>query len=85
MRVGLVLGAGGVVGPSWLIGALEALEAETGWKGVEAERIVGPSAGSVIGALTAAGVAPELMGAYASGASLDAYAEGGTPHRCSAP
>ena len=75
MRVGLVLGAGGVVGASWLIGALEALEAETGWKGVEAERIVGTSAGSVIGALTAAGVEPELMGAYASGASLDEYAE----------
>ena len=67
MRVGLVLGAGGVVGASWLIGALEALEAETGWKGAEAERIVGTSAGSVIGALTAAGVAPELMGAYAVG------------------
>jgi NTE family protein len=75
MRVGLVLGAGGVVGASWLIGALEALEAETGWTGAEAERIVGTSAGSVIGALTAAGVDPELMGAYASGASLDGYAE----------
>src|SRR6476659_8007875 len=36
MRVGLVLGAGGVVGASWLIGALEALEAETGWMGVDA-------------------------------------------------
>ncbi|MDP9346213.1 MAG: patatin-like phospholipase family protein, partial [Actinomycetota bacterium] len=75
MRVGLVLGAGGVVGASWLIGALEGLEAETGWTGAEAERIVGTSAGSVIGALTAAGVSPELMGAYASGASLDGYAE----------
>ena len=75
MRVGLVLGAGGVVGASWLIGALEALEAETGWTGAQAERIVGTSAGSVIGALTAAGVSPELMGAYASGASLDGYAE----------
>src|SRR5690349_2261184 len=75
MRVGLVLGAGGVVGASWLIGALEALEAETGWSGAQAERIVGTSAGSVIGALTAAGVPPELMGAYATGKSLDAYAE----------
>jgi NTE family protein len=75
MRVGLVLGAGGVVGASWLIGALEALEAETGWRGVQADHIVGTSAGSVIGALTAAGVGPELMGAYASGASLDGYAE----------
>ena len=32
MRVGLVLGAGGVIGGSWLMGALEALEAETGWR-----------------------------------------------------
>jgi hypothetical protein len=26
MRIGLVLGAGGIVGGSWLIGALDALE-----------------------------------------------------------
>lgn len=75
MRVGLVLGAGGVVGASWLIGALEALESETGWSGASADRIVGTSAGSVIGALTAAGVSPEIMGAYATGKSLDGYAE----------
>lgn len=31
MRVGLVLGAGGVVGASWLIGSLEAVAQETGW------------------------------------------------------
>ena len=53
MRVGLVLGAGGVVGASWLIGALDALEAETGWRAVDAERIVGTSAGAVVGALAA--------------------------------
>ena len=67
MRVGLVLGAGGVVGAAWLIGALEALEDETGWSPRAAERIVGTSAGSVIGALTAAGVSPALMASYASG------------------
>jgi NTE family protein len=71
MRVGLVLGAGGVVGASWLIGALEALESETGWRVSGAEHIVGTSAGSVIGALAAAGVEPALMGAYASGSALD--------------
>jgi NTE family protein len=71
MRVGLVLGAGGVVGASWLIGALEALEAETGWRVSGADRIVGTSAGSVIGALAAAGVEPALMSAYASGSVLD--------------
>jgi NTE family protein len=45
MRVGLVLGAGGALGASWLMGALEALESETGWSASRANRIVGTSAG----------------------------------------
>jgi NTE family protein len=75
MRVGLVLGAGGVIGGSWLIGALEALEAETGWRARDAEQIVGTSAGAMIGALAAAGIAPEYMSAYASGRTLDDVAD----------
>jgi NTE family protein len=75
MRVGLVLGAGGVIGGSWLMGALEALEAETGWRAADAEQIVGTSAGAVIGALAAAGIAPEYMSAYAAGHTLDAVAD----------
>ena len=75
MRVGLVLGAGGVIGGSWLMGALEALEAETGWHATDAEQIVGTSAGAVIGALAAAGVPPEYMSAYATGEVLDDVAE----------
>jgi NTE family protein len=75
MRVGLVLGAGGVVGASWLIGALEALEAETGWRAADAERIVGTSAGAVIGALAASGIASEYMGAYAAGRTLEGFVE----------
>ncbi len=71
MRVGLVLGAGGVVGASWLIGALEALEAETGWRAGEAERIVGTSAGSVVGAITATGVPAALIAAYCAGRSVE--------------
>jgi NTE family protein len=67
MRVGLVLGAGGVVGASWLIGSLQALAEETGWDPREAEYIVGTSAGSVIGALTAGGQTPEQMAAFVSG------------------
>jgi NTE family protein len=74
MRVGLVLGAGGVVGASWLIGALEALEAHTGWRAGEADRIVGTSAGSVIGAFAAAGVPAPLMAAYVDGRGLDEMA-----------
>src|SRR5436190_19330574 len=75
MRVGLVLGAGGVVGASWLIGALEALEDETGWDPSEAEAIVGTSAGSVVGALTASGLPPAYMAAYVAGREVDEIAE----------
>ena len=31
MRVGLVLGAGGIQGGAWLTGGLDALAEETGW------------------------------------------------------
>jgi NTE family protein len=72
MRIGLVLGGGGVTGAAWLVGALEALEAQTGWEAASAERIVGTSAGSVVGALVAAGVSP---GEMAGGAALEGYAE----------
>jgi NTE family protein len=75
MRVGLVLGAGGVLGASWLIGALDALEAETGWRAVDAERIVGTSAGAVVGALAAGGIPSEYMSAYAAGRTLEGFAE----------
>jgi NTE family protein len=75
MRVGLVLGAGGVLGASWLIGALDALETETGWRAVDAERIVGTSAGAVVGALAAGGIASEYMSAYAAGRTLEGFAE----------
>ena len=71
MRVGLVLGAGGVLGASWLIGALEALESETGWRAADADVIVGTSAGSVVGTLVSTGIPPAYMGAYASGRSID--------------
>ena len=41
MNVGLVLGAGGVMGGAWLTGGLEALARETGWDPGSADRIVG--------------------------------------------
>ena len=66
-RVGLVLGAGGVLGGAWLIGALQAIVAETGWDPAGSEYIVGTSAGSMIGALVACGVKPELMLAHSRG------------------
>ena len=67
MKVGLVLGAGGVLGGAWLTGALHAITRETGWDPGSADRIVGTSAGSVIGAFTAAGVPAWFMVAHSNG------------------
>jgi NTE family protein len=67
MRVGLVLGAGGVLGGAWLTGGLHALASETEWDPGSADFIVGTSAGSMIGALTAAGVPPWFMVAHSGG------------------
>jgi len=67
VRVGLVLGAGGVLGGAWLTGALEALARQTGWDPGTADYMVGTSAGSVIGSLVAAGVPPWFMVAHSAG------------------
>jgi NTE family protein len=56
--VGLVLGAGGVLGAAWTIGALCALEETEGIGVRDCEPIVGTSAGAVLAALVAAGVRP---------------------------
>ena len=55
-RVGLVLGAGGTVGHAFETGVLAAIAERTGWEPNDAEVIVGTSAGSVVGALTRAGL-----------------------------
>jgi len=52
----LVLGAGGVLGAAWTIGALAAVEAELGWDPREAEVLIGTSAGSVLVSALACGV-----------------------------
>jgi NTE family protein len=70
-RVGLVLGAGGVLGGAWLTGGVHALARETGWDPGSADRIVGTSAGAVIGALVAAGVPPWFMVAHSAGETFD--------------
>jgi NTE family protein len=53
---GLVLGGGGVLGAAWLVGALEGLQVTRGLDARRADVILGTSAGSVVGALLAAGV-----------------------------
>ncbi|MGH2782010.1 MAG: patatin-like phospholipase family protein [Thermoleophilaceae bacterium] len=71
MKVGLVLGGGGVLGGAWLTGGLHALTRETEWDPARAEYIVGTSAGSMIGALVAAGVPPWFMVAHSRGESFE--------------
>jgi NTE family protein len=71
MKVGLVLGAGGVLGGAWLTGGVYALARETGWDPMSADNIVGTSAGSMIGSLLACGVPPWFMVAHSAGESFD--------------
>ena len=66
-RVGLVLGAGGVLGGAWLAGSLAALVESTGWDPAAADVVVGTSAGSMIGALLTGGVPPWFMVAHSAG------------------
>lgn len=58
-RVGLVLGAGGVLGGAWLVGALHALRGTLGWEPSEAAHLIGTSAGAPMAALLAAGMTSE--------------------------
>lgn len=70
-RVGLVLGAGGVVGQAYHAGVLAALEDEYGWDARDAEVIVGTSAGSIVGTLLRAGIPAGGLAAWASKAPID--------------
>jgi NTE family protein len=68
--VGLVLGAGGIVGQAYHAGVLSALESELGWDPRSADLIVGSSAGSITGTLLRLGVpASDLVG-LATGSPL---------------
>ncbi|ONH32294.1 patatin-like phospholipase family protein [Pseudofrankia asymbiotica] len=60
-RRGLVLGAGGVLGSAWMIGALRAYQAQTGDDARSFDVIVGTSAGSVVAALLSLGVGVDAM------------------------
>ena len=54
-NIGLVLGAGGIVGAAFHEGVLRAIAEETGWDPASAEIIVGTSAGSHVGAVLRSG------------------------------
>lgn len=63
--VGLVLGAGGMVGHAWHAGVVAAL-AEEGWDARGADVVVGTSAGSVVAALLRADLDPRDIHARAT-------------------
>ena len=66
-RVGLVFGAGGVLGAAWMAGALPALQERLPCPVGEADLMVGTSAGSVIAAALRCGTGIGDMVAYQRG------------------
>jgi len=66
-RVGLVLGAGGVLGAAWMTGALPALQERLPCPLGEVDLIIGTSAGSVIAAALRCGVSIDEMIAHQRG------------------
>ncbi len=69
-RVGLVLGAGGVVGQAYHSGVLAVLEHDFGFDARAAAMIVGTSAGSITGTLLRLGVSAEDLAAWTVKAPL---------------
>ena len=61
VRRGLVLGAGGVLGAAWTIGALSAVQDALGWDPREAEVLIGTSAGSVLVSALSCGVGVQQL------------------------
>jgi NTE family protein len=70
--IGLVLGAGGVVGQAYQAGVLAALEREAHWDAREADIIVGTSAGSITGAALRVGVPATDLAASTHGTRMSA-------------
>lgn len=69
-RIGLALGAGGLVGQAYHAGVLAALRDELGWDPRSATVVVGSSAGSITGTLLRLGVGAADLVAIASGSPL---------------
>ena len=68
MRIGLVLGGGGVIGLAYHAAALAAIEHDLGWDPRSADVIVGTSAGSLVGALLRRNVPASDLSAITVGA-----------------
>ena len=61
VQTGVVLGAGGVLGAAWTIGALAALQDVRGEDPREAEVLIGTSAGSVLAGFLGCGVGVDVL------------------------
>ena len=70
-RRGLVLGGGGVLGAAWMVGALQALQDDTGVDVRDYDAYVGTSAGAVLVALLGAGVGVGDLVAHQRGGRLE--------------
>jgi NTE family protein len=70
MRVGLVLGGGGVVGQAYHSGVLAVLEHDFGFDARRVEVVVGTSAGAITGTLLRLGVSAEDLAAWTVKAPL---------------
>ncbi len=71
-RIGLVLGAGGIVGHAFHAGVLAGLEEATGFDARQSDIVVGTSAGSLVAALLRAGFSSADLRANARGHALSA-------------
>lgn len=60
-RTGIVLGAGGVLGAAWTIGALAALQDHIGRDPREARVLIGTSAGSVLAGFLGCGIGVDVL------------------------
>ncbi len=76
-RIGLVLGAGGVVGAAWMTGALHAVQERLPVPAGEVDLIVGTSAGSVLAAALRCGVSLDDMVALQRGEPVPALRQAG--------
>lgn len=76
VRIGLVLGAGGLLGQSFHVGVLEAIRTVTGFDARTVDVIVGTSAGAGIGTFLRYGLSPaDLAAGYRGDAPSSAAAE----------
>jgi NTE family protein len=71
-RIGVVFGAGGVLGAAWMAGALVALQERIGHPVHAVDVMVGTSAGSVLAAAVRCGVPVDHIVAHQRGIAFDA-------------